>query len=201
MEPVNYNETVLAHNNDLRAALKKANALAPAGGTTEDLTAELAEQASLIAANQAAADNNAALIEQIMEALEGKAAGGGVTLPELTNPASPAEIMSGYEAIDGEGNVMVGTMEEQSGGTESCVVTLNMYEGMVYYVDSTGSLMAENAAGEPTIQVAKNSILVARAGVLISSSGGVNYVFRAADTEEEDYAYVFFVAGNGSVSC
>lgn len=33
----------------------------------------------------------------------------GTKLPILTNPATAAQILSGYEAIDGEGNKIVGT--------------------------------------------------------------------------------------------
>lgn len=47
------------------------------------------------------------LIAQITTALEGKAA---VSLPTLTNPASAENIESGYEAIDGDGNVIGGKL-------------------------------------------------------------------------------------------
>ena len=36
-------------------------------------------------------------------------AGGGVQLPALTNPAAAGNIQSGYQAINGEGEVMTGT--------------------------------------------------------------------------------------------
>ena len=47
------------------------------------------------------------LLEQIATALEGKA--GGATLPTLSNPASASDILSGKEAIDGNGNKITGT--------------------------------------------------------------------------------------------
>lgn len=39
---------------------------------------------------------------------------GGVELPELGNPASAANIQSGYEAVDGSGNKITGTHTEAS---------------------------------------------------------------------------------------
>ena len=40
-------------------------------------------------------------------------AAGGVRLPELVNPAGAAQILSGYEAINADGEAMVGTLEVQ----------------------------------------------------------------------------------------
>ena len=48
------------------------------------------------------------LIGQIMIALDEKAA---VSLPELENPAGSEQILSGYQGIDSDGNVIEGTYE------------------------------------------------------------------------------------------
>lgn len=48
------------------------------------------------------------LISQIQSALAGKSAG-GVTLPTLSNPGTSDELMYGYELIDEDGNIVVGT--------------------------------------------------------------------------------------------
>lgn len=47
-------------------------------------------------------------------------AGGGVQLPALTNPAAAGNIQSGYQAINGEGEVVTGTASVR----ESVVVTV-----------------------------------------------------------------------------
>lgn len=47
---------------------------------------------------------------------EGGSSGGGITLPELTNPAGADQILEGYEAVDGSGNKLTGTHVCESGG-------------------------------------------------------------------------------------
>lgn len=47
-------------------------------------------------------------------------ASGGTVLPELSNPAGAANIQSGYQAINGEGEVVTGT----AGVRETVVVTV-----------------------------------------------------------------------------
>lgn len=44
-------------------------------------------------------------------------AAGGVRLPELVNPAGAAQILSGYQAIDAEGEIITGTIPSQGAQT------------------------------------------------------------------------------------
>ena len=44
-------------------------------------------------------------------------AAGGVRLPELTNPAGAAQILSGYEAINADGEAVTGTIPSQGAQT------------------------------------------------------------------------------------
>jgi hypothetical protein len=62
-----------------------------------------------------AIQTEADLINQIRVSLNGKAAGGeGVTLPELSNPGDATKVLADYEFIDGEGNVVTGTMPDRT---------------------------------------------------------------------------------------
>lgn len=44
----------------------------------------------------------------------------GVTLPELTNPATAENIESGFEAVDGLGNLLTGLLEKAVYGIVEC---------------------------------------------------------------------------------
>ena len=50
------------------------------------------------------------------EAVAAIEAGGGVELPELTNPGTAGDLVAGKQLIDGDGNVVVGTIKRVLGG-------------------------------------------------------------------------------------
>ena len=56
-------------------------------------------------------NNNTAKLQEILETINALSeAGSGVDLPELSNPASNSHILNGYEAIDENGDKIIGTM-------------------------------------------------------------------------------------------
>lgn len=57
-------------------------------------------------------DQQAVLIQQIKAALEGKMA---VTLPYLSTPGTAGDLLNGKQLIDGNGNVVTGTLVPASG--------------------------------------------------------------------------------------
>ena len=57
-------------------------------------------------------DQQAVLIQQIKSALEGKMA---VTFPYLSNPGAAGDLLDGKQLIDGNGNVVTGTLVPASG--------------------------------------------------------------------------------------
>jgi len=79
-------------------------------GTTDGMTAsEMTSELSTFCTNvDNEVDAQVDLISQINAAIEGKSAG-GITIPEMTNPASAENIDAGYEAADSEGNLITGT--------------------------------------------------------------------------------------------
>lgn len=62
--------------------------------------------------------DQADLIAQIASALEGKASGGNIELPELTNPASQEEVFLDKEFIDKDGKAKIGTFTIENELTE-----------------------------------------------------------------------------------
>ena len=56
----------------------------------------------------------------------------GVKLPELTNPATAENIQSGYEAVDGDGNVVTGTATITTYTVEHITAIPNGADTVVY---------------------------------------------------------------------
>lgn len=103
------------------------------------------------------------LIEQIATALEGKASGsGGVTLPELSNPASASDILSDKEAIDGDGNVITGTIVTKTSSNltaSDAVVTVPAG----YYATSSTKSVSTATQATPSISVSSSGLITASA--------------------------------------
>lgn len=67
------------------------------------------------------------LISQIQTALSNKAT--GIVLPELANPGTAENLEEGYELIDGEGNIVVGT-HVCSGGDGGNIMYFNVINNL-----------------------------------------------------------------------
>lgn len=115
------------------------------------------------------------LISQISTALEGKAAGGGVTLPELTNPASTSDILSGKEAIDGEGNIITGTIATKTSNDITAVgATVIVPAG--YYASQNDKTVALAPQATPTITVSSSGLITA------SATQSAGYIIAGTET-------------------
>jgi hypothetical protein len=103
------------------------------------------------------------LLAQIATALEGKASGsGGVTLPELDNPASAADILSGKEAIDGTGNKITGTIATKtSSNLTASGATVTVPAG--YYASQSTKSVATATQATPSVSIDSNGKITASA--------------------------------------
>lgn len=91
----------------------------------------------------------------------------GVTLPTLSNPATAAEILSGYEAIGADGEVVTGTALE----TASTATAADIMSGKTAY-NSAGDLLTGTASaglkvktGSMTFSKADDSLTVSQTGI------------------------------------
>lgn len=85
----------------------------------------------------------------------------GTVLPELSNPAGAANIQSGYQAINGEGEVVTGTAAVREGCTVQVIYSGSSYQSMVYSSTSGTVILFEFKAGQRyQFSMLKNSMLV-----------------------------------------
>ena len=90
-------------------------------------------------------------------------AGGGVQLPALTNPAAAGNIQSGYQAINGEGEVMTGTAAVREAIDVEVINNSNqeIYVCGVRLSDVLAN-MSQSAKTNKTYSFIKNSIFCVR---------------------------------------
>ena len=79
----------------------------------------------------------------------------GTVLPELSNPAGAANIQSGYQAINGEGEIVTGTAAVRETVTATFTYLNNTY---VYVSTKTGVQTISRPINEQ-VQVLANSIM------------------------------------------
>lgn len=123
----------------------KMAALADEIRTLNGSTSKLGIDAMTTEVNRAntEVESQADLINQIVNALDGKA--GGVALPELSNPAGPHTILEGYQSIGEDGSVINGTMPiiDQASPTisvsSSGLITASITESSGYIEGNTTS--------------------------------------------------------------
>lgn len=116
----------------------------------------------------------------------GTAAGGGVELPELTNPGTAEDLLAGKELIDGEGNIVKGTIPVvqmgiawqatrhhfYSSDNVPYISTITEIDKPVYMSPSTGPIISVNAPASnygnaPTNKVVKGYTFTSEAGLKV----------------------------------
>jgi hypothetical protein len=103
------------------------------------------------------------LVAQIQTALQGKAAGGtGIDLPDLSNPATGADILSGKEAINQNGKKISGTIATKTSDNLTVSgATVTVPVG--YYASQATKSVATATQATPSITVDSNGKITASA--------------------------------------
>lgn len=103
----------------------------------------------------------------------------GVTLPTLSNPASPSEILNGYEAIGEDGSVIEG----EALATASTATAADIMSGKTAY-NSAGELLTGTA-----VKGAEIITLTGTIETLTSASGSKTFSFKTG--YKKIFAYVY----------
>lgn len=102
------------------------------------------------------------LIAQIASALEGKIAGSEISLPELTNPATASDALSGKEFIDADGNKVTGTIvTKTSSDLTASGATVTVPAG--YYASQATKSVSTATQATPSISVSSAGLITASA--------------------------------------
>ena len=112
--------------------------------------------------------DNTALLNQLKTILEGKAAGGGgVTLPELSNPGDASKLLQGYELIGQDGQVITGEIPGKGASNLTASgKTVTVPAG--YYPEQVSKDVETSEQATPSITVSSGGLITASA----SQSGG-----------------------------
>ena len=94
---------------------------------------------------------------------------GGVVLPELSNPASASDILSGKEAVDSDGNKITGTIATKTASDLTASgATVTVPAG--YYATQTTKSVSTATQATPSITISSSGLITA------SSTQTVGYV-------------------------
>lgn len=101
---------------------------------------------------------------------------GGVDLPELSNPGTAADLLSGKELIDGDGNKVTGTIATKtSANLTASGATVTVPAG--YYASQATKSVATGSTKTPATTVTKNpTISVNSSGLITASVSGTQSV-------------------------
>ena len=113
--------------------------------------------------NKTQLQTNNTKLDSLIETLRGKAVG-GVDLPELSNPGTSAELLAGYELIDGTGNKVTGAMTNNGAisstmdgiDTKSITVPAGYTTGGTISLDST----IDDTAAAQAVKIAEIEALL-----------------------------------------
>ena len=117
---------------------------------------------------------------------------GGVQLPELTLPAGAGQILSGYQAIDAEGNIITGTIPSQGAqtitpGTSNKTIAAGRYLSGTQTIAGDADLVASNIRSGANIFGVAGS-----ARAIGSASVNVNY-------DRVSYDTIIYTSSNGQI--
>lgn len=123
----------------------------------------------------------------------------GKQLPALSKPASAANIQSGYQAINGEGEVVTGTASMPEYVTGEFLDAEHYYSGDIWGVGPDGLIEGQNFTRGDTISIQKNSVIVIKYCTNASTSGGISLIESTEKSNGIPFDF-FVVTGDFSIT-
>ena len=143
--------------------------------------------------------NNTTSLQEVLEALQNKAVG-GIELPELTNEGTAADLLSGKQLIDGEGNIVTGTItniQQQVTYTPTTKdITLSgAYFGKGVTLKGDSNLVADNIKSGVNIFGVQGNFVGDNAGEisLLTRNGASFYNSQVTRLGEGAFAYYSYL--------
>ena len=121
----------------------------------------------------------------------------GKQLPALSKPASAANIQSGYQAINGEGEVVTGTAAIK----ETVVGTVTSRYNRDFYWNSLSGVSHQRFSGSLNIKILKNGIIICEDVNECEISGNITEVARLDPGGYGAYIFIFKVSGQYTLNC
>lgn len=113
---------------------------------------------SILQSNNDALSANNLDLQSLIDQANALPDAGGVELPELSNEGSAADLLSGKQLIDGEGNVVTGTIATKtSSNLTASGETVTVPAG--YYANDTSYTMPNAEFGSPLGSVDENGVV------------------------------------------
>lgn len=124
---------------------------------------------------------------------------GGIRLPELSNPAGAANIQSGYQAINGEGEVVTGTANTPEYVRGEFLDSEGYYSGNIWGTGPDGLIEGQSFTRGDTISIQKNSVIVIKYCTNASTNGGISLIESTEKSNGVPFD-LFVVTGDFSIT-
>lgn len=123
----------------------------------------------------------------------------GTVLPELSNPAGAANIQTGYQAINGDGEVVTGTANTPEYVRGEFLDSEGYYSGNIWGTGPDGLIEGQRFTRGDTISIQKNSVIVIKYCTNASTNGGISLIDSTEKSNGVPFDF-FVVTGDFSIT-
>lgn len=123
----------------------------------------------------------------------------GKPFPALTKPAGAANIQTGYQAINGDGEVVTGTANTPEYVRGEFLDSEGYYSGDIWGTGPDGLIEGQSFTRGDTISIQKNSVIVIKYCTNASTNGGISLIESTEKSNGVPFDF-FVVTGDFSIT-